>query len=152
MPAQRIVAQLIAHQSVQPIEALAHIRRPRRHGHPRRRSQAEHGLTPLGNRHQPHQSCLVKVRRQFHAAVVSQHQHETASCSLGFRQHPHRPQSRPRVQPVAPDIVIQRRHRDPKLAAKFRLHLPASSIFLRHSHARLRRSPNSHPSAKHRSD
>jgi hypothetical protein len=47
MAALRIAAQMIAHQPVQAIEVLAHVRRAGSQINPRRRSKPEHRLHPV---------------------------------------------------------------------------------------------------------
>jgi len=47
MTAFRIAAQMIAHQTVEPVEVLPHVRRSGSHINPRRRSKPEHRLHPV---------------------------------------------------------------------------------------------------------
>jgi hypothetical protein len=47
MTAFRIAAQMIAYQTVEPIEVLPHVRRSGSHINPRRRSKPEHRLRPV---------------------------------------------------------------------------------------------------------
>src|SRR5208283_3643898 len=48
-PAQRVRLQPLAHQTVQPLETFAHVRRPRRQIDARRRPPAEHASAPFAH-------------------------------------------------------------------------------------------------------
>ena len=78
---------MIAHQPVQTIEILPHIRGAGRHINPRRRSKPEHRLRPVHNRQQPLQSRGIESTMHFNPPPVSQfnHQHTAGIATCLFR-------------------------------------------------------------------
>jgi hypothetical protein len=70
--AQGIAQQLIAHQTIQAVEPLAHVGCARRKINPRRRAQTEHRLQPLKNSHQLSQRRSIEAATDFYSATVGQ--------------------------------------------------------------------------------
>jgi hypothetical protein len=67
-----IAQQLIAHQTIQAVEPLAHVGCARRKINPRRRAQAEHRLQPLKHSHKLRQRRRIEAATHFHSATVGQ--------------------------------------------------------------------------------
>jgi hypothetical protein len=70
--AQGIAQQLIAHQTIQAVEPLAHVGCARRKINPRRRAHAEHRLQPLKHSHQLSQRRSIEAATDFYSATVGQ--------------------------------------------------------------------------------
>src|SRR3954451_22421818 len=76
VPALRSAAQMIAHQTVETIEVLAHVRRAGCNIYPRRRSKPEHRLRPVQYGHQPLQRSCIKAATHFDPASAAQLNHQ----------------------------------------------------------------------------
>jgi hypothetical protein len=83
--AQRIALQPVANQSIQTLEALAHVRSTRRRINPRRRTKAEHCLQPLQHSHQSRQRRCVKALANFDPALTENYS-QAAVRLRGLRQ------------------------------------------------------------------
>ena len=72
MAAFRIAAQMVAHQAVEAIEILAHVRRAGCNIDPRRRSKPEHRLHPVQYAQQTFQCSRIKSAAYFDPTTASQ--------------------------------------------------------------------------------
>jgi len=72
MAAFWIAAQMIAHQAVEAIEILAHVRRAGCNIDPRRRSKPEHRLHPVQYAQQTFQCSRIKSAAYFDPTTASQ--------------------------------------------------------------------------------
>jgi hypothetical protein len=88
MAAQGVAQQLIAHQTIQPINPFAHVRCARRHVDPRCRAHSEHGLQPLKYGYQLRQRLRIEAATNFYSAAVDQ-QHRQGTGKLPSRNRSH---------------------------------------------------------------
>ena len=82
VPAQRLTRQSIAHQTVQPIEPLAHVGDPGGQIDPCSWAQSKHGLHPLQDAHQAFERTRIKIRMHLDPAPARQHNGQPATRFL----------------------------------------------------------------------
>src|ERR1700675_4897089 len=129
-----IAAQMVAHQTVQTIKSLAHVRGSRGHVDPRRWPKSEHRLSLVQHRQQALQCGRIEAPVHFDPASVGQPHYQPAPvvarrapapCPYLYRQQP--------IACPAPLILgtlffhmtIESTSRDPSTAAELtRLHAP----------------------------
>src|SRR5256885_508925 len=105
MSTQWVLAELLAHQAVQSLEALAHVLRFGGHINLRRRTQTEH-LHRLGNTDQSRQLGIAEPPAGLDPPSIAEHQYET-SIWFGRRSHPHSDQPLPSAV-LPPKVAAQR--------------------------------------------
>lgn len=76
MPALRVLPQVVAHQSVQPVKALAHVHGVQADVDPGGEAQAEHCLLGLSNADQAGQIGIAELPVALDAPAIAQHQRE----------------------------------------------------------------------------
>jgi len=147
MAARRIAAQMIAHQPVETIEILAHVRRAGCNIDPRRRSKPEHRLDPVQHGQQTFQRSRVESTTHFDPASASRLNYQNtrapgiALCITPYRRNQFNrkqvPTTRTRLPKYASTIFIQRRHSQAAMPAKC-LPLQSTRCKLRNKRLNLR--------------
>jgi len=143
MTAFRIAAQMIAHQAVETVEILPHVRRAGCNIDPRRRSKPEHPLHPVQHGQQALQRFRIESTAHFDSAPPLQLDKQNtaapgvvADIALRGGNHFDRNKSPAPQLPStmhALTIFIQRPHRQAPLLAK-RCTLQAARFKLRNKH------------------
>ena len=72
---------MIAHQTIEPVEALPHVRRARGNIYPRRRSKPEHRLRPVQYGQQALQRSRIESTRYFDPTSASQFNNQNTIAS-----------------------------------------------------------------------
>ena len=81
MAAFRIAVKMIAHQTVEAIEILAHVRRAGCNIYPRRRSKPEHPLHPVQHGQQALQRFRIESTANFDSAPAARLDHQNTIAS-----------------------------------------------------------------------
>jgi hypothetical protein len=115
MSAFRTAAQMIAHQPVEPVEVLTHVRRPDSNINPRRRSKSKHSLHPVQDPQQMFQRSPIKSAPHFDPVTASHLNYQkTLAARISIATRPnyfhgnHPSTTRCRTLMRAPAIFIQR--------------------------------------------
>src|SRR5208283_118786 len=151
VPAQRVRLQPLAHQTVQPLETFAHVRRPRRQIDARRRPPAEHASAPFDHAPQRAERRRVEPALYFNPPPARQHHRHAAGARYRWRRragdvHRH-PAVRARAAalplPQTFPVRIQRRDLQPAPLAEYPPAQPARRKLPRQLLGLTRRAPPS---------
>src|SRR5580658_5587794 len=124
-----IAAQMVAHQTVQTIKSLAHVRGSGGHVDPRRWPKSEHRLYLVQHRQQALQCGPIEAPVHFDPASAAQPHHQPAAaarraparCPYLYRQQPITCPASLILGTLFSQMTIESTSRDPSTAAEFTL-------------------------------